>query len=145
MNLRLRFYSPVLNRFLQTDPIGFAGDALNLYRYCGDDPVDRTDPMGLLSDYVWDRQMWWQSGSHLSFDDWEQRRHPAGMDGGGGSGDGGGGATQALTVTGQPVRPNSRDPNGAGSDSIPNPDAPMRFVPTHLADDGTTVVPKVQT
>jgi RHS repeat-associated protein len=46
-DMRNRFYSPVLNRFLQTDPIGFAGDALNLYRYCGDDPVDRSDPMGL--------------------------------------------------------------------------------------------------
>src|SRR5213082_3482633 len=46
-DMRNRFYSPTLNRFLQTDPIGFAGDALNLYRYCGDDPVDRNDPMGL--------------------------------------------------------------------------------------------------
>ena len=49
-DMRNRFYSPTLNRFLQTDPIGFAGDALNLYRYCGDDPVDRTDPMGLEDD-----------------------------------------------------------------------------------------------
>ena len=48
-DMRNRFYSPALNRFLQTDPIGFAGDALNLYRYCGDDPVDRSDPMGLYS------------------------------------------------------------------------------------------------
>jgi RHS repeat-associated protein len=46
-DMRNRFYSPTLNRFLQTDPIGFAGDALNLYRYCGDDPVDHSDPMGL--------------------------------------------------------------------------------------------------
>ena len=36
-DMRNRFYSPTLNRFLQTDPIGFAGDALNLYRYCGND------------------------------------------------------------------------------------------------------------
>ena len=49
-DMRNRFYSPTLNRFLQTDPIGFAGDALNLYRYCGDDPVDRSDPMGLDGD-----------------------------------------------------------------------------------------------
>jgi uncharacterized protein RhaS with RHS repeats len=39
--------SPELGRFLQSDPIGFKGDASNLYRYCGNDPVDRTDPMGL--------------------------------------------------------------------------------------------------
>jgi uncharacterized protein RhaS with RHS repeats len=47
--MRNRFYSPTFNRFLQTDPIGFKGDAANLYRYCGNDPVDRSDPMGLAS------------------------------------------------------------------------------------------------
>jgi RHS repeat-associated protein len=46
-DLRNRFMSPELGRFLQTDPIGFKGDASNLYRYCGNDPVDKTDPMGL--------------------------------------------------------------------------------------------------
>jgi RHS repeat-associated protein len=46
-DLRNRFMSPELGRFLQADPIGFKGDASNLYRYCGNDPVDRTDPMGL--------------------------------------------------------------------------------------------------
>jgi RHS repeat-associated protein len=46
-DMRNRFYDIALNRFLQTDPIGFGGDALNLYRYCADDPVNRTDPMGL--------------------------------------------------------------------------------------------------
>ena len=34
-DLRNRFYSPDLGRFLQPDPIGFKGDASNLYRYCG--------------------------------------------------------------------------------------------------------------
>ena len=46
-DMRNRFYDIALNRFLQTDPVGFAGDALNLYRYCHNDPVDRNDPMGL--------------------------------------------------------------------------------------------------
>ena len=46
-DLRNRFMSPELGRFLQADPIGFKGDASNLYRYCGNDPVVRTDPMGL--------------------------------------------------------------------------------------------------
>jgi RHS repeat-associated protein len=45
---RNRFYHPGLGRFLQPDPIGFKGDAGNLYRYCGNDPVDRGDPMGLF-------------------------------------------------------------------------------------------------
>jgi RHS repeat-associated protein len=46
-DLRNRFMSPELGRFLQPDPIGFKGDAANLYRYCGNDPIDRTDPAGL--------------------------------------------------------------------------------------------------
>src|SRR5207244_12928779 len=37
-DLRSRFYSPDIGRFLQADPIGFSGDATNLYRYCGNNP-----------------------------------------------------------------------------------------------------------
>jgi RHS repeat-associated protein len=44
---RNRFMSPDLGRFLQPDPIGFKGDASNLYRYCGNDWGNRADPMGL--------------------------------------------------------------------------------------------------
>lgn len=43
---RRRVYSPGLTRFLQPDPIGFRGDATHLYRYCGNDPINRKDPMG---------------------------------------------------------------------------------------------------
>jgi RHS repeat-associated protein len=60
-DLRNRFMSPELGRFLQADPIGFKGDASNLYRYCGNDPVDRSDPMGLDDrNYVpsWDIDTW---------------------------------------------------------------------------------------
>jgi RHS repeat-associated protein len=46
-NYRNRFYSPELNRFLQPDPIGFAGDPANPYRYCGNNPVNESDPTGL--------------------------------------------------------------------------------------------------
>jgi RHS repeat-associated protein len=45
-DLRNRFMSPDLGRFLQPDPIGFKGDASNLYRYCGNDWANRIDPMG---------------------------------------------------------------------------------------------------
>jgi RHS repeat-associated protein len=45
-DLRNRFYSPDLGRFLQPDPIGFRGGN-NLYRYCGNNPVTTSDPFGL--------------------------------------------------------------------------------------------------
>jgi RHS repeat-associated protein len=46
-DLRNRFYSPDVGRFLQPDPIGFRGDRTNLYRYCRNNPVTRWDPFGL--------------------------------------------------------------------------------------------------
>jgi RHS repeat-associated protein len=44
---RNRFMSPDLGRFIQPDPVGFKGDASNLYRYVGNDWANRTDPTGL--------------------------------------------------------------------------------------------------
>jgi RHS repeat-associated protein len=37
---------PAMGVFLQPDPIGFAGGDSNLYRYCGNNPVNGTDPTG---------------------------------------------------------------------------------------------------
>ena len=48
-DLRNRFYSPDIGRFLQADPIGFYGDATNLYRYCGNNPLVYVDPLGLFN------------------------------------------------------------------------------------------------
>ena len=45
---RNRFYHPGLGRFLQGDPIGFGGGDSNLFRYCGGNPVNRSDPTGML-------------------------------------------------------------------------------------------------
>ena len=44
---KARIYSPMLGRFLQTDPIGYK-DQVNLYAYVGNDPVDGRDPTGLM-------------------------------------------------------------------------------------------------
>jgi RHS repeat-associated protein len=45
-DLRNRFYSPNIGRFLQPDPVGFGGDATNLYRYAGNNPLKYLDPTG---------------------------------------------------------------------------------------------------
>lgn len=44
--MRARYYHPGLGRFISQDPIGFAGGT-NLYAYCGNDPINFTDPLGL--------------------------------------------------------------------------------------------------
>ena len=44
---RNRAYHPGLGRFMSEDPKGFAAGDNNFFRYCGNDPEDRTDPMGL--------------------------------------------------------------------------------------------------
>lgn len=42
--LRARYYNPVLGRFMQED--SYQGDGLNLYVYCGNNPVTYYDPSG---------------------------------------------------------------------------------------------------
>lgn len=47
---RAREYSPTLGRFLQPDPVGYAGGD-NLYAYVNNDPLNNTDPSGLCLPY----------------------------------------------------------------------------------------------
>lgn len=44
---RARTYDPSLGRFIQKDPIGFAGGDVNLYGYVQNNPTNLTDPFGL--------------------------------------------------------------------------------------------------
>ena len=44
-NFRARWYDSVTGRWLSKDPIGLSG-GLNLYAFCGDDPVNSLDPFG---------------------------------------------------------------------------------------------------
>jgi RHS repeat-associated protein len=46
---RARTYRPTWRRFMQPDPIGYAGGS-NLYGYVGNDPLNRADPPGLAPD-----------------------------------------------------------------------------------------------
>ncbi len=46
-NYRARSYSPVLQRFLTEDPIGFAGGDLNLYAHVRNGPTHLADPLGM--------------------------------------------------------------------------------------------------
>ena len=46
LNMRARYYSPYLMRFLNADPIGFSGGQ-NWFAYANGDPVSTLDPFGL--------------------------------------------------------------------------------------------------
>lgn len=94
-DLRNRFYSPDIGRFLQPDPIGFRGDRTNLYRYCRNNPVGRRDSFGLFDNTRLDgsgapggiaevERVWVNGESPNTF--W---REPGGFGGAGGSVGGG--------------------------------------------------------
>ncbi|MHA6287165.1 RHS repeat-associated core domain-containing protein [Maricaulis sp. CAU 1757] len=44
---RARYYDADLGRFLQVDPVGYA-DQWNLYAYVGNNPLNATDPTGMI-------------------------------------------------------------------------------------------------
>lgn len=48
---KARAYNPELGRFMQTDPIGVNG-GMNIYAYVGGDPVNATDPLGLIETHT---------------------------------------------------------------------------------------------
>ena len=54
-----RYYDPQLGRWLTRDPIGYDG-GMNQYGYCGGDPVNEEDSIGLLSqaDYDFIHNSW---------------------------------------------------------------------------------------
>jgi len=43
---RARYYNPHIGRFMQTDPVGYAY-GINWYLYCGNNPLNYADPLGL--------------------------------------------------------------------------------------------------
>lgn len=49
---RARAYHPMLGRFMSEDPKLFDAGDYNLFRYCHNEPIDFTDPMGLEDIYI---------------------------------------------------------------------------------------------
>ncbi len=49
-HFRHRAYSPALGRWLQRDPIGYAGGSVSLYEYVGSSAIGAFDPLGLAFD-----------------------------------------------------------------------------------------------
>ncbi len=47
-DFRNRLYHPELGRFIQPDPKHFEAGDYNLYRFCHNDPINRSDPTGLV-------------------------------------------------------------------------------------------------
>jgi RHS repeat-associated protein len=142
-DLRNRFYSPDIGRFLQPDPIGFAGDPTNLYRYCGNNPVTRSDPMGanwitLKTEAIWSGGTVYVFGNGFP----PALEHPPGgvsslgnsphsgrADGVGSAGDGGGGGGFDITYGVRPtpllsVPPIASSPLPPSPPLIPNPNDP---------------------
>jgi RHS repeat-associated protein len=49
---RNRMYQPELGRFMQPDPKEFGAGDYNLYRYCHNDPINKSDPTGLADTFL---------------------------------------------------------------------------------------------
>ncbi len=58
-------FSPTIGRFITEDPIGLDGGDSNLYRYVGNDPINRVDPSGLDFNahlYQWESSIYSNTG-----------------------------------------------------------------------------------
>jgi RHS repeat-associated protein len=62
---RARQYQPELGRFLQPDPKEFSAGDYNLYRYCHNDPVNKSDPTGLKDDERFQEDFQWKAAAHF--------------------------------------------------------------------------------
>src|SRR6266508_2080212 len=76
---RARAYNPTIGRFMSEDPKLFDAGDYNLFRYCHNDPIDFTDPMGLADEK---REPWYNHQEHAkALDRDNSHRYIAGADG----------------------------------------------------------------
>jgi len=106
---RARMYQPELGRFLQPDPQEFAAGDYNLYRYCHNDPVNKSDPTGLREPSVGEthRDIMWDLARYMDGSNNEQGSFSAFTHGAytGGNGGGGGSKSVSLRITSEIRRP----------------------------------------
>jgi RHS repeat-associated protein len=72
LNMRARYYSPYLMRFLNADPIGFSGGS-NWFAYADGNPISLSDPFGLCAGTLHD-------GTQVNADgSWKMNSHNIGV------------------------------------------------------------------
>ncbi len=74
-----RYYDPADGRWTSQDPLGFAADDSNLYRYVGNNPTNVTDPSGLFDPWNFTKGLAAGFGSGIAdfFGGlWNMIRHP---------------------------------------------------------------------
>lgn len=63
-NFRARWYDPATGRWISKDPIGING-GLNMYVFCGNDPINFIDPFGLLPKALKDALKGWRDSNSV--------------------------------------------------------------------------------
>lgn len=120
-----RYYPPWLGRWLNPDPAGFVS-GFNLYRYCSNDPVGRSDPNGMQDEVrcdVYNPHVGWIPGGGIGAECGGPNTRPITPDGQAPPGDAGPNAGAPPTpLPGTPPPATPAEPGGSGGGN-PHPPA----------------------
>jgi RHS repeat-associated protein len=154
---RARMYRPTWGRFMQVDPIGYAGGS-NLYAYVGNDPLNLLDPLGLSPDSPQAAgaggAAWGNVGTALSdllgisSASAAEYRDPTGISSGRQrelrdliGGGGGPSPSGAATLTSPPAAPASTQPSGPGAIPPSGSVGGTGSAPNFIVSPGGTIFP----